>query len=115
MLPEVEFRQRMARMDFVQLRQSYQHASWEVVGRRWAQLRPAVLTIFDNGLLRTRLAPPGLVHPPRPTEPELSILRETIEAREHLLVTDPPLTIASYFIDEGKRVERVIILTEVDE
>lgn len=115
MLPETEFRQNMARLSFLELRNLYSHASWEVVARRWSELRPAVLTIYDNGLLKVRTAPEGLNYPPRPTEPESDLFSQTSEAREHFNLTDPPLSISSYFIDEGKGVERVILLTEVEE
>ncbi len=114
MLPELEFRRKMATMEFLEIRNCYPHASWEVVARRWAQLRPALLTIYDNGLLKIRTAPDGFHYPARPTEPELDLLRQTIESREHLSLSDPPLLIASYFIDEGGGVERVILLTEIE-
>ncbi len=115
MLPEPEFRENMAKFDFFELRKLYPHASWEVVARRWIQFRPAVLTIYDNGLLKIRTASEGINYPPRPAQPELKLLRQTIELREHLSLSDPPLQMNSYFIDEGKGVERVILLTEIEE
>jgi len=115
MLPEEEFRLKMSRLDYAELKLEYPHASWEVVARRWAQFRPAVLTIFDNGKLTNRLIPPNLAAPPRPTEPELTAARKTYEDRSNLTFASPPLKISSYFIDDGRGVERVILLTEVEE
>lgn len=115
MLPEDEFRSRMAELNFLELRGLYPYASWEVVARRWSQLKPAVLTIVDNGLIKCRIAPPGLNFPPRPTKPELSLLKQSIESREHLFLFQQPLAVSSYFIDEGRGIERVILLTEIEE
>jgi len=115
MLPEQEFRFNMAMLDFVELRELYLYASWEVVARRWSELRPAVLTIYDNGILKVRTAPERLAYPHRPTATEMEIVRETIETRTNLFQTDPPLTMNTFFIDEGRGVERVILLTEVDD
>jgi len=94
------------------LKETFPHASWEAIARRWAEFKPAVLTIFDNGLVTRRFAPPELAHPHNPTLAELNTARQCWESRTHLTATNDELTIQAYFVDDNRGVERVILLTE---
>jgi len=114
MLPEEKFRPQMACLDLPALKEAFPYASWEVIARRWAQLRPAALTIFDAERLTCRVVPPTLKAPPRPTEPELELIAATYRAKSHLASSLEPLVMQSYFIDDGRGIERVILLTEVE-
>jgi len=114
MLPEVEFRHLMSGRTFGEVREACPHASWEVVARRWVEFKPAVLTIFDNGTQTSRIAPDGLAYPPRPTPPERALIGKVYAEREHRTAKSPPLTMQAYFIDDGRGIERVILLTEIE-
>lgn len=119
-LPERDFREQMDTLDFLSLRERYEHASWEVVARRWAQFKPAVLTIFDNEKLTSRTIPPGLAAPPRLSQPEWDAIRETYGGKTGLVSAEsiedgPMLQLQTFFIDDGRGFERVILLTEVSE
>jgi hypothetical protein len=96
----------------IQLKEMFPHASWEAIARRWAEFKPAVLTIFDNGLVTRRFAPSELAHPHNPTLAELNTARQCWESRTHLTATTDELTIQAYFVDDNRGVERVILLTE---
>ncbi len=115
MIPIDEFRQAMKEMDVFSLKEKYPHASWEVVARRWANERPAVLTIYDNGRLTGRHGPEGLTFPPRPCTAEVELIRECCEKKQHLSrnVTETEgLDLQAFFVDDDRGVERVLLLTE---
>lgn len=118
MLPSEQFREDMASLDLSGLKVKYNHASWEAIARRWSQLKPAVLTIFDNEKQTCRIAPENLVCPPIPTQPELEAIREAYRIKQTVRRSaseDVSLFMQAYFIDEGRGVERVLLLTEVVE
>jgi hypothetical protein len=115
MLPRDEFRNNMKRMDLIRLKEKYSHASWEVIAHRWADERPAVLTIFDNNLLTNRYAPKGLSCPSQPTQPEIEMIQECSNIKENIIRTIAngiTLHLQVFFIDDGRGVERVLLLTE---
>jgi len=105
----------MGQRDLAELKQRFPHASWEVIARRWAEFKPAALTIFDNGAQTNRIIPPNLTAPPRPTPAELELIRETYALRTNMERVESPLTMTAWFIDDGRGVERVILLTEVED
>lgn len=118
MLPEVDFRQQMRRRTLPELKDAYPHASWEVIARRWAEFRPAVLTIYDRFAgctekLTARTAADGFGYPPRPTTSELKIITTAFTERTHQSAETDSLVLQAYYIDDGRGVERVILLTEV--
>ena len=112
MLPADDFRLLMGELELSQLRMHYPHASWEAIARKYAELRPAVLTIFDNDRLTYRKGPEGFTFPPRPTPPEMEIVRQCHDDRNHTSTQTDNLIINGYFVDEGQGVERVLLLTE---
>lgn len=113
LLPRDQFRRDMAAMSFLELRRSRPHASWEAVASRWCELRPAVLTIYDNERLTRRWAPDALAYPRRPTQEEAEVARccYTTQSPQSQSTTD--LRIQGFYVDEGRGVLRVILLTEV--
>lgn len=113
MLPTYEFRQDMRRFGLVGLKRHYSHASWEAIARKWSELRPAVLTIFDNSKLHYRRAPEGLNYPLRITRIERDAATDCYSSRGNRSVETEQLVISGYYIDEGHSVRRVILLTEV--
>jgi len=116
MLPKEEFRSNMKSMDLFELKEKYDHASWEVIARRWADERPAVMTIFDNSILTNRYAPEYLSYPSQPTKPEIDAIQESSNSQNHVIRTSTngiTLHLQAFYIDDGRGVERVILLTEV--
>lgn len=116
MLPKSNFRDAMKELDIPGLMEKYPHASWEVVTRRWADERPAVLTIYDNYKLTRRYAPERLAHPLRPTIEEGEAIMDCYQARAHLTRKtegEAPLMLHMFYVDKGSGVERVLLLTEL--
>ena len=112
MLPEADFQQAMAGHDLPRLKELYPHASWEAIARRWAQFRPALLTIYDNKRLTSRCGPEGLNFPARTTPPEMDVVRDCYREKKHIVRQVEILVIRGYFIEEIPGRKRVILLTE---
>lgn len=112
MLPGDEFRQQMRALDLPGLKEHFSHASWEVIGRRWTEFRPAVLTIYDNQKLTSRGGPAGLAFPVKISKPEREIIRECYKKQCHCFGESENLILNCYFIDEGSGVQRVLLLSE---
>ncbi len=115
MLPASEFRQLMAQLDLHELKEHYDHASWEAIGRKWAEMRPAVLTIFDNGMYKYRGGPAGSSFPIQITPQELSVVNICSDNHCNYNLEVNNLSIHGYYVDEGRNFERVLILTEVND
>jgi hypothetical protein len=45
----------------------------------------------------------------------MNLVQQTIETKGNLTQSTPPLILSSFFIDEGRGVERVILLTEIED
>lgn len=112
MLPREEFIQAMKLYTIPELKRLHPHASWEVIARRWGEFQPAVVTIFDEGLLTRRIPPPGMICPLQPTPEEWDLVRLTFSTKTHQRRTSNLLIMHSYYIDEARGVQRVILITE---
>lgn len=115
MLPTDSFRSLSLRLKPPDLKELFPHASWEAIGRRWAEFRRAVMTIFDNYKLVRRWAPSNIAYPRSPTTPELDLIKECYLQKLNLETQVENLKLYAYYIDEGRSVERVLLLTEIDE
>ncbi|MBM3326472.1 MAG: ImmA/IrrE family metallo-endopeptidase [Calditrichaeota bacterium] len=113
-LPEAEFRQAMQNKTFLEIKACNPQASWEAVARRWAEFRPAVLTISDNGKITARCAPESLQYPPRTVSSENAIIARSFKFKSHQTDNIDRLNMQAYYIDDGRGFERVILLTEFD-
>ena len=116
MLPSAEFRRVMNEMDIPALKEKYDHASWEVICRRWADERSAVLTIYDNMRLTSRSAPEKLNFPPKPSSVEIEFIMECYNQRRHIsgnVEGDIELDLQAFYVDVGSEFERVLLLTEL--
>lgn len=116
MLPTDDFRNSMRTMDMVALKEKFGHASWEAVARRWANEQHAVLTIYDNGKLVRRIRPENLACPYNPLPAEIKTAQECWELRKHLTrdynsENEVKLELQAFFVDEGRGVARVLLLT----
>lgn len=116
MVPTAEFRKLMHSLDIPELVEHYPHASWEVICRRWAQIRPAVLSIFDNEQLTYRRGPENFAFPLQPTEKELCIVKDCFSERTYREVIDENgVRYKCFFVDSGSGVRRVLLLSEVSD
>ncbi len=115
MLPAAKFRQVMALYDIPELKALYTHASWEAIARRWAEMRPAVLTIYDNEQFTNRQGPKGLNFPSRPTPQEIELVRDCFQNRKHLTGQVEGLALRSYYVEDTPGRRRVILLTEMQD
>ena len=116
MLPSAEFKRDMNEMDIPALKEKYDHASWEVICRRWADERPAVLTIYDNMRLTSRSAPEKLNFPPKPSSVEVEFIMECYNQQRHIsgnVEGDMELDLQAFYVDVGSEFERVLLLTEL--
>lgn len=113
MLPEEEFRPLVNSLTLEELKESFPYASWEVIARRILRYNPAVLTIFDDKKLTYRGAPEGYTFPVKITKPELDLIRRCFALCTHLGDEFEGLMMRGYYIDEGRSVKRVILLTRV--
>jgi len=115
MLPTEEVLLLIGSSDLTEINERFPHASWEAVCRRWAEFKPAVLTIFDNRCLTGRWGPEGLAFPRLPTASENAAVRQCYERRGNVAFRVENLDIQALFVDEGRGVERVILLTEISD
>lgn len=115
MLPIEDFRPLIGEAQLTEIKEHFPHASWEAICRRWAELRPAVVTISDNLRITSRWAPEGFVFPVQVSKPELDAINECYEKRESLTRNTDNLTLQALYIDEDRGVLRVILLTELND
>jgi len=114
MLPTVKFRPLVDKLDLAELKERFPHASWEVIARRWVQFHPEVLTIFDNERLTLRQAPDGYNFPRHVSLPEQEIIKQCYDTCMHQSVKSDGLILRGYYVDDGRGVRRVLLLTEVE-
>ncbi len=112
LLPPETFRPDTYRFSLTELKKRYPQASWEVIARTRVRHRPGVLTIFDNNKRTVRTAPQPLHFPS-----ELHSLEQ--EVKQFLNANNPitqrsgdGLQVEGVFIDEGRGVERIILITD---
>jgi Zn-dependent peptidase ImmA (M78 family) len=112
MLPESDFIPESKGLDLVKLKNLYPYASYEVLARRCIQFQPAILTIFDQQELTLRIASPEITFPPAPTPDENMVMKECYLRKENFSINMNTLTIDAYYIDEGRGVIRVILISQ---
>ena len=111
MLPADDFLRTSRDLDLEKLKSIYPHASWEALARRVLQFNPAVLTIFDEGKLTLRRASGELNFTPAPLKEELNLSGCCYKNKCHHTEYYNDTTVKGYYIDEGRGVRRVILLT----
>ncbi len=90
------------------IRPDFQHASAELLARRIADVREAVVTIVDGRRLRARVASPWLPLPrPRLSQDEQRVLRAALETGQRV---DEGWISATPYLEPGHR--RVILIAE---
>jgi len=113
LMPEIDFKKVLFHNDLYELKKLYSNCSHEAIARRMLDFIPQVLTIFDNRAIYTRMASESINFPSSPAKSELEVAEKCYQTRNKHEKTEENLKITGYFIDEGRGVERVILLTEV--
>lgn len=115
LLPESDFKRAIRKYDLEGLKEQFPHASWEAIGRRYIQFIESVLTIWDNGKQTTRVGSPGFGFPPAPENVESAVMKRCLERGEHIAEKVGRFDMSAWFVDEGRGVKRVLMLTKVEE
>ncbi len=93
-----------------ELKELFGHASFEAIARRKITLTPGGLTIWDNQKLVRRLSGLEFALPPQPVPPEYVLARRCYEHRCDQSEEGDGFTLEATFVDEGRGVERVLLL-----
>lgn len=111
MLPEAQFKS-LSHESLICLKESFPHASYEVLARRRLNFRPGLLTIIDNERITVRLAPEGWNRPPRLFPLESEALKTCLACKEEVVMSRDAMTVEATYVDEGTGVIRVILFLE---
>ncbi len=114
MLPQRDFIPDSHELNLSRLKEIYPQASYEVLARRCLQFHQAVLTIFDQERLSTRIGSAELAFPVQPTKEELSVMKECYRHKENFSSDMKKMKIAGFYIDLGLEVVRVILISRPD-
>lgn len=113
LMPKEEFKKDIYQNDLYQLKKIYSNCSYEAISRRMLNFMPQILTIFDNKKKYIRIASESIRFPQNLTKAELDVVEKCYELKSRYEKNEENLKIIGYFIDEGRGVERVILLTEI--
>ena len=113
LMPEDEFKKDIQNNDLKQLKKKYKNCSYEAIARRILKFIPHVLTIFDNKKKYIRIASDSINFPSAITQIEQEVVERCYQTENHHEKKEDNLMIKGYYINEGKGVERVILLTEI--
>ncbi len=111
LLPEDEFAPN-ATMGLRELKELFPHASFEAIARRRLAFVQGVLTIADNGRIRSRITSEFFAAPSMVTPPEQELLRESLENSEDLHVLGEGVSWNATYVNDGRGVERVLLYGE---
>lgn len=112
LLPPESFRKDAAIYSLDELKELYPQASWEVIARSKLAVVPAVLTIFDNGKRRFRIATDSYRFPKYLMPLEKSVFEYCLLHQTNHKAYDDIMKVRGYFIDTGEGVQRVMLWTE---
>lgn len=115
LLPPETFRADVYRLSLPELKVNYPQASWEVIARTRIRHRPGMLTIFDNGKRTVRQAPSPLCCPMQLHPLELEVKRALEAGKIAVQDNSDGLQVEGVFIDEGRGVQRIILIAESEE
>ena len=115
MLPEGDFMRDSRCRNLEELKRIYPHASYEAIARRLGQFQPVVMSIFDDGQLTFRGGSPQIVFPQNPFPEELAIVDRSFREKRSLEESSPLMNLKAFYIDQGREVVRVILISEPQE
>ena len=113
LMPKDDFKKDIYQNDLYQLKKIYSNCSYEAIARRMLNFMPQILTIFDNKRKYIRIASESIRFPQNLTKAELDVVEKCYELKSMYEKNEENLKIIGYFIDEGRGVERVILVTEI--
>ena len=113
LMPEEEFKKDVYNYDLYELKKIYNGCSYEVIARRMLKFKPIVLTIYDNKRKYLRISSDLISFPSVITDSEIKIVEECYNIKNKYEKFKDNLHISGYFVNDGRNVERVILLTEV--
>ena len=112
LLPEEQFKNDSKTLDLFQLKEMYPHASYEVIARKALKYKNSVLTIIDNRQKTLRAGSEGLAFQQNLMPFEKDIIEMCYKNKDKVTESNFEARCESYYIDEGRGVERVILFTE---
>ena len=112
LLPPESYRKDAALHTLDKLKELYPQASWEVIARSKLVVVPAVLTIFDNGKRRLRIATDNYRFPKNLMPLEKRVFEFCLLHQTNHIAYDDIMKVRGYFIDTGEGVQRVLLWTE---
>lgn len=112
LLPLESFRKDAVMHHLDKLKELYPQASWEVIARSKLAVVPAVLTIYDNGKRRLRIATDSYRFPKKLMPLEKRVFECCLLQRTNYKEYDDTMKVRGYFIDTGEGVRRVMLWTE---
>ena len=114
MLPEIDFIPDSRGLNLIELKQIYQHASWEVIARRCLQFHEMLISIFDEGRLTFRAGTGNINFTKFPLSEETLTMKECYEQKKSLKKYFENFSVDAYYIDEAKEIIRVILITQFE-
>ncbi len=115
LLPEDNFKSLVFKYGLYTLKKYFPLVSFEAIARRILMFQPSVLSIYDNGFLSYRIGSSGMNFSPNPLPVETETVHKCYKKKMFLEVNNPPLVLKAYYIDESNLIERVILISEVDD
>ena len=113
-LPEDTFGEAVHENNLFELKRMFPSISYEVIARRIPFFLPVIVSILDNKEVTSRFGSPDINFPRTISETEMKAANLCYDSRDKLTISDPPLDITAYFIDDSTSIERVIVIAEVD-
>lgn len=115
LLPKEEFEQVVHTKDIHELKKDFPHVSYEVIARRIPSFRSVIVSIMDNMKVTCRFGPPGVNFPRTITHDEMAVGRKAYKSKSTAMDSKPPLKITAYYLEKVNHIERVFIVSEIDE
>ncbi|MCB2213054.1 ImmA/IrrE family metallo-endopeptidase [bacterium] len=111
LLPDPPFSD-LAYQTLRELKDAFPHASFEAIARRRLQFVPGVLTVMDNGKVNRRVTSDKFNAPLMITPAEKEALTQCMNLRKDIDINGNEIRLHATFVDDGRGVERVLLLVE---
>lgn len=115
LLPDATFGVLALTKNLHELKQEFPQVSYEVIARRLPYFRPVVISVLDNMHLTSRFGAPNINFPRKISEIEMKAAQNSYETGKTVTLSEPPLEITGYYLEEHNSIVRVIVIAEVDE
>jgi len=115
LLPDSTFGALALTKNLHELKQEFPNVSYEVIARRLPYFRPVVVSILDNLRVTSRFGAPNINYPRKISEIEMKTARISYETRKTVTLSEPPLEVTGYYLEEINSIVRVFVIAEVDE